>query len=89
MSRSILDAYRALMSEVLILREAEGGGLPLEIESAYAERLDDLWWRLSEEEQSEYEAELARAAVLSGPADLELVDCDVAEGSQTTPRKAA
>jgi hypothetical protein len=89
MSHSALDAYRQLMNELLIVRETECGSLPVEVESAYVERLDDLWWRLSEQEQTGYEAELASAAAPTGPEQLDLVDCDVQEGSRSTPRRAA
>lgn len=85
---SPLDQYRRLMNELLILREAEGGELPDDLESAYVERLDGLWWKLSEAEQDEYEAELASSEGLSGPETLNLVDCEVDQGGKTTPRKA-
>lgn len=55
MSRSNLHSYRALMNELVAARAAEGGTLPVEVESTYAERLNDLWWLLSDEEQTEYE----------------------------------
>lgn len=89
MSVSPLDEYRTLMNELLILREGEGGDLPDEIESSYVDRLDRLWWVLSEAEQAEYEAELAAAAAPAGPAKLDLVDCAVDPGATTGPRKAA
>jgi hypothetical protein len=89
MSGAALDNYRKLMTELLILREADCGNLPVELESAYVERLDGLWWSLSEDEQTEYEAELASATTPVGPENLDLVDCDVDEGSHSTPRKAA
>jgi hypothetical protein len=89
MTDSALDSYRRLMNELLILREAEGGDLPVEVESAYVERLDDLWWKLSEEDQAEYEAELAKATPPAGPEELALVDCEVDKGSHSTPRRAA
>ena len=53
MNRTPLDSYRSLMNALLILRETEGGELPEEIESSYVERLDVLWWKLSETEQDE------------------------------------
>jgi len=59
---SAVDQYRALMSELLFSRAAEGGDLPLAVESAYVEQLDALWRRLSEAEQAMYEAELAAAS---------------------------
>jgi hypothetical protein len=77
------------MSELLVLREAEGGELPAEVESSFVERLDDLWWKLSEEEQQVYEAELADDSVPSTPEALGLVDCEVDEGDHAGPRKAA
>jgi hypothetical protein len=89
MTDSALDSYRKLINELLILREAEGGDLPVEVESAYVERLDDLWWQLSEDDQAEYEAELAKATPPTGPEELDLVDCEVDKGSHSTPRKAA
>ncbi len=89
MSSTPLNCYRKLMIELLILREAEGGELPDELESSYVARLDDLWWSLSEAEQEEYEAELAGSVSLAGPEYLRLVDCEVDEGGSTGPRKAA
>lgn len=61
MASCTLDSYRSLMNELFILREAEGGELPEELESSYVERLDVLWGKLSEAERNEYEAELAAA----------------------------
>jgi hypothetical protein len=87
MINSLLDGYCRLMNELLLLREAEGGELPVEVESSYVQRLDDLWWRLSEQEQELYESELADT--LTGPDDLHLIDCEVDQGSNTAPRKAA
>ncbi|HEY6556969.1 MAG TPA: hypothetical protein VI072_06835 [Polyangiaceae bacterium] len=89
MNADHLDRYRRLMNELLIFREAEGGELPVEVESAYVERLDDLWWQLSEEEQAAYEIELTNALPPGSPDDLELVDCEVNEGEHAGPRKAA
>ena len=65
MSATPLDRYRKLMNELLIVREADGGTLPDEVESSYVERLDELWWTLSESEQKEYEAELAGAGAIA------------------------
>ena len=89
MSADVLVRYRRLLNELLILREAEGGDLPVEIESAYVERLDDLWWQLSEQEQATYEEELASAVVPASKAELGLVDCVVRVGERAAPRKAA
>ncbi len=89
MSATPLDRYRKLMNELLIVREADGGTLPDEVESSYVERLDELWWTLSESEQKEYEAELAGAGAIAGPEDLKLVDRAVDEGDNTGPREAA
>lgn len=89
MSVMPLDQYRSLMNELLILREAEGGELPDDLESSYVARLDDLWWKLTEAEQDEFEAEFADATGLSGPEILSLVDREVDKGGKTTPRKVA
>lgn len=89
MTSELLDRYRKLMSELLIVREIEGGDLPVEIESAYVERLDDIWWQLSKEQQDAYEAELANEVPSGAQAALNLVDCKVSKGEQTHPRKAA
>lgn len=59
MTLTNLEMYRKLMNELLFVREAEGGELTEEVESAYVEKLDELWWRLSEAEQRQYESELA------------------------------
>lgn len=89
MSQSPLDEYRKLMNELLLLREAEGGELPVEVESRYVEHLDDLWWRLSDDQQELYERELEDTAALTGPENLNLIDCEVAQGAKTVPRQAA
>ncbi len=89
MSPTLLDEYRRLMNELLVLREAEGGELPEELESSYVERLDAVWWRLSDSEQATYEAELASWDSPTGPETLDLVDCEVDAGGCTAPRKAA
>lgn len=50
-----LESYRKLMNELLSLRAAADGDLPVEVEASYVQRMDDLWWQLSEEEQAEIE----------------------------------
>jgi len=77
-----LGRYRQLMNELLIVREAEGGDLPIEVESAYVERLDV-------EQQAAYEAELASAPAPASDEELHLFDCEVNEGDRVLPRKAA
>lgn len=89
MNTTPLDQYRRLMTQLLIMREAEGGALPIEVEASYVERLDQLWWNLSESEQAAYESELSDTAAPSGPETLDLFDCEVVEGSTSAPRKAA
>jgi hypothetical protein len=89
MTDTPLDQYRKLMNELLISREAEGGGLHVELESSYVGRLDDLWWKLSESDQKDYEAELAGSTVPTGPESLNLFDCEVDEDGRTLPRRAA
>jgi len=84
-----LGRYRQLMNELWIVREAEGGDLPIEVESAYVERLDALWWQLSVEQQAAYEAELASAPAPASDEELHLFDCEVNEGDRVLPRKAA
>ncbi len=54
---SILNQYRYLMNELLKARVAEGGNLSEALESSYVERLDELWWKLSETEQDILESE--------------------------------
>ncbi len=58
-----LDEYRSLINELLILREAEGGDLPEELESSYVERLDKLWWKLTEDEREQYDSQLAGSSL--------------------------
>ncbi len=84
---SLLDDYRRLMNEHLFFRAAEGGTLPLEIESAFVDRLDDVWWRLSEADQERFEAELQSACYPRAPLDLAVVDC--VAGDMQVPRSAA
>jgi hypothetical protein len=80
--------YRSLLNELLFEREAAGGELPESQESAFVERLDELWWQLSSAEQREIDKELAEP---SFPEVVEehFVDCDVGDGSSAAPRKAA
>lgn len=89
MSASIFEEYSKLMNELLLLRETEGGTLSDEIESTYVERLDALWWQLSEEEQNAYERELALSDSPQSPESLSFVDCEVPLGTKTHPRRAA
>ncbi|HEY5959170.1 MAG TPA: hypothetical protein VIV60_21580 [Polyangiaceae bacterium] len=89
MTIELLDRYRVLMNELLFTREAEAGDLPEELESSYVERLEDLWWQLSESEQAAYEAELTLAESPSSPEELNFVDCTVTEGGHASPRRAA
>jgi len=89
MKEGPLDRYRRLMNELLFVRESEGGELPMEVESAYVERLDELWWQLSEQEQAAYEAELANLVPPASAEELNLIDCEVKEGERAGPRKAA
>lgn len=86
---SSAQEYRRLFNELLIFRAAEGGELPVDIESSYVARLDKLWWRLSVEEQDAFESELASGHTLTGPESLGLVDCEVREGGHGAPRRAA
>ncbi|MCA9595423.1 MAG: hypothetical protein KC776_19045 [Myxococcales bacterium] len=88
MSAAPLDRYRKLMNELLFVREAEGGQLSDELESSYVERLEELWWTLSESEQKEYEADRVGPGALGGPEHLDLVDRAVHEGDDTGPREA-
>jgi len=48
--------YDSLLEELQAARVAAGGTLPDESESAFAERLDDLWWQMSDEEQDAWNA---------------------------------
>jgi hypothetical protein len=57
---SAVHSYRALMNELLRLRDG-GGEIPQEVESSYAQKLDDLWWQMSEQEQATCEAEFSSA----------------------------
>jgi hypothetical protein len=49
------------------------------------ERLDALWWRLSEQDQAAYKTELASAPMPSSPEELNLLDCEVKTGEQAAP----
>lgn len=48
---TVQEQYRSMLNELLILR-AEGR-LSDDLESYYVERLDTLWWKLSEAERDE------------------------------------
>jgi hypothetical protein len=43
--------FRELMQQLLAAREAAGGELPQEQESVFVGKLDDIWWKLSEDER--------------------------------------
>jgi hypothetical protein len=79
-----LERYRALLGELLLVRELDGvnGVLPEDTESAYVDRLDALWWQLSEEEQAAY-----KQIAPDAPQDTHLVDVSVSIGSTTLPRR--
>lgn len=83
-----LNQYRALLTQLLLDREAAGGELPDEEESMYVERLDRLWWQLSSAEQDIIDQDLADPPKAS-ETPLNLIDCVVSEGSSDVPRKAA
>jgi hypothetical protein len=48
--------YDSLLEELHAARVAAGGTLPDASESAFAERLDDLWWQMTDEEQDAWNA---------------------------------
>ena len=89
MSTDRLEQYRALLGQLLFEREAAGGELPEDDESRFVERLDEVWWQLSPDQQGVIDGELAAPNVPEVSEDLKLVDCDVAKGSRALPRKAA
>lgn len=80
-----MTPYRRLLNELLFAREAEGGELPVDEESSYVERLDKLWWELSEDERN---AETGYAPPPAAPASLGLVDREVRIGDRVSPRRA-
>jgi hypothetical protein len=63
--------YDELIDELLAARVAAGGALSAESESAFVERLDDLWWQMTDDEQHAWNAEahctIAVAGVLRRP----------------------
>ena len=84
-----LSEYRTLLTELLFEREAAGGELPEEEESSYVARLDAIWWRLTPDEQTQMDEELARSPAQTVREEPSLVDCEVSEGSGGVPRRAA
>lgn len=89
MNDSLFNQYRQKMTELLLLREFDGGILPLEVESAFVEQLDDLWWQLTDAQQEALEYELKSSLTLVAPERLDLVDRSVPTGGNEAPRKAA
>lgn len=49
--------YASLMDELVAERAKAGGTLSEDAEAGFAERLDDLWWQLSNEEQDTWNAQ--------------------------------
>ena len=49
--------YLSVLEELEQARRNAGGRLPDETESAFVERLDDLWWELSSDEQDDINAQ--------------------------------
>lgn len=49
--------YDSLIDELQAARAAAGGRLSDESESAFVERLDELWWQMTDEEQDAWNAE--------------------------------
>lgn len=88
-SAELVKCYRALLTELLFEREAQGGELPEEAESHFVERLDGLWWQLSAEEQAAIDRELQSGVAVSVSEEPRLVDCKVAKGAKALPRRAA
>jgi len=48
---SLLDDYTDLMNELLRKRQESLVELSVEVESDYAEKLDEIWWKLTDSEQ--------------------------------------
>lgn len=59
-----VERYRALARELTERREAADGNLPADVEARYADKLDEIWWEMSEVEQGEIEREFATGVVL-------------------------
>ncbi len=89
MSTGVAKRYRALLTELLFEREAAGGELPEEAESHFVERLDEVWWQLSGEEQAAIDRELQSGTPVAVSEEPRLVDCKVAKGGKAPPRRAA
>jgi hypothetical protein len=67
MAKEDVDAYKKLLFELELLRP-----LSDEAEADFAEILDDVWQRMTREEQ--YEVEQPLDMIPSAPEDLNLVD---------------
>ena len=88
-STDLLTRYRTLLGQLLFEREAAGGELPDDEESRFVERLDEVWWQLSPEEQELVDRELVGPGTPQVSEELNLIDCEVSKGSKALPRKAA
>jgi hypothetical protein len=73
MNRQPVERYRALLTQLLVEREAAGGELSEEAESRLVPLLDEVWWQLSSSEQDQLERELKQVTVHVREAS-ELVD---------------
>lgn len=66
---TLKQRYLSTMNDLLAAREFVGGPLPQDQEAAYVGLLDEIWWRLSSEDQDELERRLTdhRTALSSTP----------------------
>jgi hypothetical protein len=64
------ERYIQLATELLLLRESNGGQLPDDVESSYIDQFDRCWRHMSADEQQEAERVVAQTS-LGAPTDLQ------------------
>jgi hypothetical protein len=80
--------YIHLATELLLLRELNGGPLSDDLESAYIEQFDRCWRAMTPEEQEDAEQLIAQTAI-NAPDDLGEADVVVTIGKKERPRLRA
>ena len=78
--------YRKALALLLFEREAAGGELSQDEEARHVEQLDEIWSRLTPDEQATMDAELANGPSQAVREEPRLVDRVVTKGATNDPR---
>jgi hypothetical protein len=60
MHTKLIEKYQAIFVELLAARKEADDNLPQEREAEFAAKLDDIWWKLTKDEQDGLEKEFKR-----------------------------